>query len=518
MHISAKLILYAYVAAILLEPVQAGPVSLHNGAKLMLLACVAAYELRPVLAARPKGTAFAAVEAAARQRLSDAADVPLDVDDITFRSRTRLEGNARPGDWERRTRVSPEMLRHLTAYAYATLFTCQQMHCQVYCAFWIYDPWLSNLLIIVRFYGWAIASLIVGAGGGHNDGGRGYLRNTELTGAGGALFANELLSSTALNALAVFLKCDVVDLPGGLRQVPHYGDMYSVAYVALVDFMPLLKICICCHNCCKSACRRRGLCPLQTIGICAAMIYTSLPMVCATYFLELDPVAAFGHAVGAELLFVHVFHFPTVLIGGRILCIYVRNDKERLHADTKALCFTVYLKALAQAGVIPLLGILINPELTYKAFSSMYDVALGVAGACGVPTRAGITCSTIAYRASQLLLKDADGCEYLFLCPPPNLLLYTYRLADDYISGLLGDLLRKGKMAARPGGELAIFHHLVERGAYQPEFVGRRGALLERLIVRGGSGSALRVGHAFNSEIFSMLGARPWDGKCVEIR
>ena len=72
-------------------------------------------------------------------------------------------------------------------------------------------------------------------------------------------------------------------------------------------------------------------------------------------------------------------------------------------------------------------------------------------------------------------------------------------------------------MTARPGGELAIFHHLVERGAYQPEFVGRRGALLERLIVRGGSGSALRVGHAFNSEIFSMLGPRPWDGECVQL-
>ena len=137
------------------------------------------------------------------------------------------------------------------------------MHCQVYCAFWIYDPWLSNLLIIVRFYGWAIASLLTHGGGGKNDGGRGYLRNTELTGAGGALFANELLSSTALNALAVFLKCDVVDLPRGLRQVPHYGDMYSVAYVALVDFMPLLEICICCHNRCKSTCRRRVSAPCR---------------------------------------------------------------------------------------------------------------------------------------------------------------------------------------------------------------------------------------------------------------
>ena len=94
-------------------------------------------------------------------------------------------------------------------------------------------------------------------------------------------------------------------------------------------------------------------------------------MVCATYFLELDPVEALGHAVGADLPYVHVFHFATVLIGGRILCIVVRDDKPRMYNDAKALRFTVYLKALAIPGIIPLLGELINPELTSKTFSGM---------------------------------------------------------------------------------------------------------------------------------------------------
>ena len=95
-------------------------------------------------------------------------------------------------------------------------------------------------------------------------------------------------------------------------------------------------------------------------------------MVCATYFLELDPVEALGHAAGANLPYVHVFHFATVLIGGRILCIVVRDDKPRMYDDAKALRFTVYLKALAIPGIIPLLGELINPELTFSAFSGMH--------------------------------------------------------------------------------------------------------------------------------------------------
>ena len=96
-------------------------------------------------------------------------------------------------------------------------------------------------------------------------------------------------------------------------------------------------------------------------------------MVCATYFLELDPVEALGHAAGANLPYWHVFHFPTVLIGGRILCIVVRDDERRMYDDAKALRFTVYLKALAIPGIIPLLGELINPELTCKSFSSMHQ-------------------------------------------------------------------------------------------------------------------------------------------------
>ena len=94
-------------------------------------------------------------------------------------------------------------------------------------------------------------------------------------------------------------------------------------------------------------------------------------MVCATYFLELDPVLALGHAVDAYLPYWHVFHFPTVLIGGRILCIVVRDNQERMYRGHRAMSLTVHLKALAQGGAIPLLGELINPELTSSAFSGM---------------------------------------------------------------------------------------------------------------------------------------------------
>ena len=217
----------------------------------------------------------AALKAAAASRRQQLADLTgRRVDDPQFNRVGQLGRNARPRRYSLRERITEEMFRMLCAYVFAVLFTRTQMHCQIYCSFWVYPPWLSSLLIIVRFYGWAIASLIRGGGGGTNDGGRGYLRNTRLTGAQGAPFRNDLLEEVALKSLAVFLSCRVRDLPPGLRQVPHSHDLYSLAFIALVDYMPLLEIVVCCHNRCKSACRRQGYCPLQTIGICAAMIYT----------------------------------------------------------------------------------------------------------------------------------------------------------------------------------------------------------------------------------------------------
>ena len=217
--------------------------------------------------------ALNAAAASMRQQLSGL--IGRRADDPNFRHVGRLRGNARPRRYSLRERITEEMFRMLCAYVFAVLFTRTQMHCQIYCSFWIYDDWLSSLLVIVRFYGWAIATLLNGAGGGRNDGGRGYFRNTRLTGALGAPFTNNLLEEVALKSLAVFLNCRMRDLPPGLRQVPHSDDLYSLAFIALVDYMPLLEIVVCCHNRCKSACRRRDLSPRQTDGICKAYIYAS---------------------------------------------------------------------------------------------------------------------------------------------------------------------------------------------------------------------------------------------------
>ena len=217
--------------------------------------------------------ALNAAAASLTQRLSDLSGRRVDA--RNFGDVGRLRGNARPRQYSLRERITEEMFRMLCAYVFAVLFTRTQMHCQIYCSFWVYPPWLSSLLVIVRFYGWAIASLLINGGGGYNDGGRGYFRNTRLTGAQGAPFANNLLEKVALKSLAVFLSCRVRDLPPGLRQIPHSSDLYSLAFIALVDYMPLLEIVVCCHNRCKSACRRRDLSPRQTDGICKAYIYAS---------------------------------------------------------------------------------------------------------------------------------------------------------------------------------------------------------------------------------------------------
>ena len=249
-----------------------------------------------------KSEALQKAEAAARLALSALDGTP--VDDPSFRNVGAIGGNARPRYFQRRTRVTVEMLRQLPGYAFAMLFTAKNMHCQIYCAFWVYDPWLSQWLIDVRYYGWGIASLFV-TGGGQNDGARGYLRNLLLLDTVGAAFSNDYLMDLPKQALAEFLKVNVNDLPEGLRRIPHFGDLLKLTFVGLNGWIPLLIIVVCCHKRCVSECRRRELGDGEIDGICRGFIYCALPMIQATYFLELDPTAALGHTAGAVLPFMH---------------------------------------------------------------------------------------------------------------------------------------------------------------------------------------------------------------------
>ena len=249
-----------------------------------------------------KSEALQKAEAAARLALSALDGTP--VDDPSFRNVGAIGGNARPRYFQRRTRVTVEMLRQLPGYAFAMLFTAKNMHCQIYCAFWVYDPWLNQWLIDVRYYGWGIASLFV-TGGGQNDGARGYLRNLLLLDTVGAAFSNDYLTDLPKQALAEFLKVNVNDLPEGLRRIPHFGDLLKLTFVGLNGWIPLLIIVVCCHRRCVSECRRRELGDGEIDGICRGFIYCALPMIQATYFLELDPTAALGHAAGAVLPFMH---------------------------------------------------------------------------------------------------------------------------------------------------------------------------------------------------------------------
>ena len=249
-----------------------------------------------------KSEALQKAEAAARLALSALDGTP--VDDPSFRNVGAIGGNARPRYFQRRTRVTVEMLRQLPGYAFAMLFTAKNMHCQIYCAFWVYDPWLNQWLIDVRYYGWGIASLFV-TGGGQNDGARGYLRNLLLLDTVGAAFSNDYLMDLPKQALAEFLKVNVNDLPEGLRRIPHFGDLLKLTFVGLNGWIPLLIIVVCCHRRCVSECRRRELGDGEIDGICRGFIYCALPMIQATYFLELDPTAALGHAAGAVLPFMH---------------------------------------------------------------------------------------------------------------------------------------------------------------------------------------------------------------------
>ena len=178
------------------------------------------------------------------------------------------------------------------------------------------------------------------------------------------------------------------------------------------------------------------------------------------------------------------------MIEGRILAILVRDDAERLYKNAKALRLTVYLISLALEGIIPLHGDLMNPRLVYHAFRGIYDVALGVEDACGVPTRAAITCVTIAARQLGLFRKNTLGYEVGIRPPTSDCLVAKFGLTDAFLTDLRLDMQRYQAMAGRPGGEKRIFDAIVTGGIFRDEFVGEAGAVLEKLVVRDTAGRA----------------------------
>ena len=178
------------------------------------------------------------------------------------------------------------------------------------------------------------------------------------------------------------------------------------------------------------------------------------------------------------------------MIEGRILAILVRDDVERLSTNAKALRLTVYLISLALEGIIPLHGDLMNPRLVYYAFQGIYDVALGVESACGVPTRAAITCVTVAARQLGLFRKNALGYEVGIRPPTSDRLVTKFGLTDAFVTDLRSDMQRYQAMAGRPGGEKRIFDAIVTGGIFRDEFVGAEGAVLEKLVVRDTAGRA----------------------------
>jgi len=96
-----------------------------------------------VRAMRWDNPALAAAAAASGQVLADISGVPVDAPN--FPHVGALDRNARPRRYSLRERITEEMFRMLCAYVFAVLFTRTQMHCQIYCSFWVYPPWLSSL-------------------------------------------------------------------------------------------------------------------------------------------------------------------------------------------------------------------------------------------------------------------------------------------------------------------------------------------------------------------------------------
>ena len=141
----------------------------------------------------------------------------------------QLGANDRPGTWDRAKRghVTKTMACLCAAYIMAIGFSYEMVETSFCCAWWWWQ-WLGAIVCYFKKYGWGLWTCAVSEGGGHTGGMRPLMRQLDFMGDWSDWVACTALSGTANQALALFLKCGLNELPDNLRMIPCYGPLLSL--------------------------------------------------------------------------------------------------------------------------------------------------------------------------------------------------------------------------------------------------------------------------------------------------
>ena len=407
-----------------------------------------------------------AAEAVRQQARVEFPDVKC-LDDV------RLEKNSKPGTWNsaKRGHVTKIMACLCAAYIMAMGFSYEMVDTSFCCAWWWWQ-WLGAIVCYFKKYGWGLWSCAVSEGGGNTGGMRPLMREIGFMGDWSDWIAGTAITGTAHQALALFLKCGLDEVPKGLHMIPCYGPLLSVTFIALNLWFPLFYLSIVCTKRGEYICENDGLSKLATDAILSGMVFLCETVVNNSVYFRC-PASWLGHKDENQPYLLQLSFPAAPLFQNRLVALRIRHSEPRLRDGEALRGLITKLKAVERCFGIHLASSKTNQVLCAKAIENCFVVAADVVNnwdddsgraKCGWPCRAG-TWELRTLAAKLGLIVRVDGKEVDIRSLPRDY------FKDQGLPETKIELEVRTRMAfdewLAKNGWLGLFMHLLKNGVFQ---------------------------------------------------
>ena len=385
----------------------------------------------------------------------------------------RLDRNDRPGTDTRvmRGHVTKTMACLCAAYMMAIGFSYEMVETSFCCAWWWWQ-WLGAIVCYFKKYGWGLWSGAVSEGGGQTGGMRPLMREIGFMGDWSDCVACTAISGTANQALALFLKCGLNELPDELSMIPCYGPLLSVTFIALNFYFPLFYLSIVCTKRGENICAGDGLLKLATDAILSGMVFLSETVVNNSVYVRC-PARWLGHEDENQPHLLQLSFPAAPLFQNRLVALRIRHSEPRLR-DGKALRGLITkLKAVERCCGIPLASSKTNPVLCAHAIENCFVINEDVVKnwdddsgrkTCGWAFRGGL-CELRTLADKLGLIVCVDGKE-LDIRSLPTDYFKDVGLPETKIELEVRKRMAFDEWIAK-NGWLGLFIHLLKNGVFQ---------------------------------------------------
>ena len=406
-----------------------------------------------------------AAEAVRQQARAEFPDVNLD--DV------KLKENDRPGTYTQvmRGHVDKNMACLCAAYIMAIGFSYEMVETSFCCAWWWWQ-WLGAIVCYFKKYGWGLWSGANSEGGSHTGGMRPLMREIGFMGDFSDWVSCTAISGTANQALALFLKCGLNELPDNLRMIPCYGPLLSVTFIALNFYFPLFYLSIVCTKRGEYICAGDGLSKLATDAILSGMVLLSETVVNNSVYFRC-PARWLGHKDENQPYLLQISFPAAPLYQNRLVALRIRHSEPRLRDDEATRRLITKLKAVARLHNIPLASSKTNQALCSMAIANCFAVNEDVVEnweddsgrkLCGWACRAGMWESrTLAAKLGLIVRVDGKEVDIRSL---PRDYFKDQGLPETKIELEVRTRMAFDEWLAK-NGWLGLFMHLLKNGVFQ---------------------------------------------------